>query len=985
MKCSYLNRGLLFGLSSFLAISFYSQAQETDTPIDCELEANRDLAECVDASGEVVVDEIVVTGTYLQRDKFTSPSPIEVITNADIEDSGALTIGEYIRDANFSLNADLLDQGGDTVLNIRGFGTDGTTTLINGVRATTALDGNSLIPDIALERAEVLLDGGGALYGADAIAGVINLIPIDKFEGVRFRGRYHTDASDYNDSSISALYGKAFDFLNLNFTQSFEVQDRSTLSRTERPQYIRASPDIEGAGNPAIWSGVVDPDCGRDILSGDLSHADPGVAGFAPFGFPLNSSREIASDYNDIATCEFGVSEQQDYFPRLERYVSRSNFRMDITDYLEVNYSFTGSYREVNNRDDYGAGRSDLLSLPCDHPAVQATTAFNGVCTPGGFLTSTGFRAFGKIGTNPSGYNSDGSYTRDEETRQYNHTVEFDYDFGNTEWGGHTYGSTSSRTVTREFNVLRTSRLSAGLFGLGGPNCAFDSDSLIGLTRTQAQTAATNSGITPGQNGCQYFNPLASNALNPALANSQELVNWMTTDLRWKDVRTETRTYETRVQGPLFELWAGPVEMVLGFNYRHVTFATLNSSLEDSGDVYYQTGTSFIFDEEVRSPFAEVAIPLLDNLSVSYALRIEEYADRPFGEAKVPKISISYQPIEDLALRASVGESFTAPRAQQLNEGQLQNRAFFVRFINDPFAQENGGNAAIMDPTPGTIDYFANGNASLAPETTDTINIGFTYRGLEDWTFSADFQEIEYHDYIRELTVTQASNRQYDRFIAAGGDINNFAQVLAFLNANPAANYTRDPNTGIINDVLVRPTNADEDIVARFVDLRIGNTLDTGIGYFNTVLSATAYSSYNYVDVAVTDGTTTDVVGRRNAEIGEAVALPRWKGNLRLTWRSGDHSIVSSTNYVKGVLFDGNLDLVPNAADVPEEIDDFLTVDLRYTYSMAELYGGSARLTFGAINLFDEEAQPLPVTGGIDSALHDPLGRRVFVEMNYEF
>ncbi len=996
-----------------LAIPCAANSQDSinGSPIDCESEANQNLEECIDLNADGLVDEIVVTGTYLQRDQFSSPSPIDVITNIDLQESGAATIGEYLRDANYTLNASTINAGGgngaDTVLNLRGFGTDGTLTLVNGVRATTALDGNSLIPSVALQRAEVLLDGGGALYGADAIAGVVNLISAKKYEGFKATARYNSDLGDYDDSNFQMMFGKSFDFLNLDFVQAFETQQRSTLSNTERPEYLRPAVSVSTNGNPGEFSGartgfppttqtIIDPNCGFDFYNGTVQ-GDPGKSRFAVAGLPLLPDGTFASSYADLVagggSCYFANGEQDDYLPQLDRYVSYSSIRMDLTEDIEMNYTFTISYREVNDPDPYTSGESDELSLPANHPALIGNTAFTDV-GPGsdGQYTATGWVPFGKLGTKPSFYNSIGNNEISDETHQYNHTITFNYDFGDTGWRGETYASSSARTVLRDMHVLRTSRLSAAFQGLGGPSCGFDTDQLAGLDRSDALAViqgATGSGsFTPGANGCEYFNPLISEALNPSLSNSPELLNWLHDDMRWTDARTETRTWQTLVTGELFDLPAGPVSVALGYNFRHVIFGTFDNSAEAADDDFDGIGGGFEFDEKVQSPFLEIGIPILDNLDITAAVRREEYKDRNFGAATIPKYAISYRPLEDLVIRASYSESFTAPRAQQLDETNPRRLDGFAPLILDPFDDFASFFNASDVPKGNSIPrpqapYFETGNASLTPELSETKNIGFTYRGLEGWDFSVDFQEITYMGEIFTRRVTNQLARLANEFEAGGGDYSDTSGVINFLLANPIDGVTRDSSTGGIISSIVRPSNTPDDIIYRFVDFKVGNRTDTSIGYFSTQFNTSIYDEYLYVERGSTTGEYFDAVGQRNDDVDESVAIPRYKADLSLRWSKGNHRIVSRINYLHGVQFDGND--VTNFSEPPERIDSFTTLDLRYSYNLANLYGGNANITVGATNLLDQKAQILPVRGGIEPALHDPFGRAVFVEMDYEF
>ena len=1006
------NKLKLMLVSTVLVSSTSLVAQESNEPIDCDLEENRNRVECVNASGEVVVEEIVVTGTYLKRDKFTSPSPVEVFTAADIEEAGAGTLGEFVRDLPFTTSSNTINNPGDfgsqagfggdrqdgttTMVNIRGFGEAGTLTLVDGVRASSDLDVNGLATEIGLERVEVQLDGGGATYGADAIGGVVNFVRIKEFDGYRVKFYQKSDVGDYGESKLSFLTGwNPFDG-GLDIVTSFEAQKRTTLSVLERPQYIRAAQSITDQANPGTFAAgnttFLDPDCGAAIAN---LETDPGKQNYRASGIPTdNTGLEVP--FASATTCQFGFDEYQDYLPASENYISNTNFRYELNEYFTAEYNLSLNWRERTGRaSPFTQGDSDEIRIPRSHPAVRhpdyinyyfgsSAVDANGVPTgttgaygSAGFIMPDGYRPFGKLGTRPSAFNRDGSIQEFSENYSYNHSVNFDYDFGDTSWSGHTHASTNNVRVRTTELVMQQSRLEAAVRGVGGPNCAFNADDIIGETAANIDAAVAASGLV-GSSGCEYFNPFLSAALNPNLANSQALVDWMVTEDTYNSLQTENRTWQTRVSGDLFELPAGPVQLALGHDFRERLFELPPNRIAALGDDLGGGGGTFFFSETVRSQFIELGVPVLDNLDISIAARKENYSDRPFGDITLPKYSISYRPIDDLVLRASVGESFTAPRGDQLdNSNPTSVPLQFLGFITDPFVDGINGSTGI---TRGG-NLLISGNPDLRPQTTDNTNVGFTYRGFEGWEFSADLQEITYIDRFVNLSVIAALQREYNLFLAGGGDINSRDDVLAFLATSPIDAIDRNPD-GSIDTLFFGPINAGE-INIRIVDLSIRNRTDTRWGLFTTRLSATGYDEFLYVDESTLDETQADAVGKRNRNNSAAVAQPRWQAQFMLRWNNGNHSLVSTTNFVDGIAFDGND--VRVGATAPERINSFTTSNLRYTYSTPEFYGGDVIFSVGADNIFDREAQVLPIRQGLETRLQDPIGRTFYLDVTYDF
>ena len=145
------------------------------------------------------VEEIVVTGSYIRNSAFSQDTAADTVTGEDLLTSGAPNMSEYIRDLTYVQNVDIVNvvlgsqdgpqSSNGASFNLRGLGENSTLTLVDGVRT---LDSrlNTAFPEIAMERMELVLDGGSALYGSDAVAGVVNLIPIKEYEGARFRTFY---------------------------------------------------------------------------------------------------------------------------------------------------------------------------------------------------------------------------------------------------------------------------------------------------------------------------------------------------------------------------------------------------------------------------------------------------------------------------------------------------------------------------------------------------------------------------------------------------------------------------------------------------------------------------------------------------------------------------------------------------------------------------------------------------------------------------
>ena len=254
---------------------------------------------------EETIEEIVVTGSYLKRTAQDSPSPLSVITSADIEDLGASDISEIIQQMPWqsgsqSRASTFQGEGADgrMSINLRNLGHGATLPLVNGKRqvaswynprGNASVNVNGLIPNIALERIEIVKDGASALYGSDAIAGVVNFITKKDFEGMDFNYQFTTDdESGEGDAGLfDVIWGVQGDrggivlsasVLNrdeINVDDRYERFGGSTVSSTGQPGRIQPV-----SGQQIIWAdhglnpGEVAPGFPRDALGGSYGQAD---------------------------------------------------------------------------------------------------------------------------------------------------------------------------------------------------------------------------------------------------------------------------------------------------------------------------------------------------------------------------------------------------------------------------------------------------------------------------------------------------------------------------------------------------------------------------------------------------------------------------------------------------------------------------------------------------------------------------------------
>ena len=341
---------------------------------------------------EDVIEEVLVTGSYLKRSAADSPSPLSVITSADIEDLGAQSISDIIQTlpwqtGSVSRSSTFGGEGGRgaMTMNLRNLGQSSTLVLVNGKRnvasfydasGNAAVDVNALIPNIALQRIEIVKDGASALYGSDAIAGVVNFITKRDFEGFDIQYEFTTDEETRNGetNNLQVIFGTQGDRGGVVVSAGVRNQDRITVAdRYDRFGGSTASgtgqPGRFFTTEPVIWAdnglvrGAVVPFAQRttagglaDIAGSNFPRTPDGTTfGRADLDCAFAASQEVSGPLgllgagtktNPANTCAYDFGS---FFP-LQGEESSRQFHVqghyDVKDNLEVYYEFAHSGSE---------------------------------------------------------------------------------------------------------------------------------------------------------------------------------------------------------------------------------------------------------------------------------------------------------------------------------------------------------------------------------------------------------------------------------------------------------------------------------------------------------------------------------------------------------------------------------------------------------------------------------------------------------------
>lgn len=929
--------------------------------------ANHAIAQDNSEEEEADIEEVVITGSFIRNSQFTSASPVETITTEEIWQSGAANLGEYIRDLPYMENIDTVANTLDTQsgqqdsnaarFNLRGLGVESTLTLMDGRRSVNEGAVASILPSIAQQRVEIVTDGGAALYGADAVAGVANIIPYKEYDGFRARAYYKRDERGGTEqSSLELMTGLSFDSIGVDWVGAMEYSTRTALLTAERPSYLRIADQDSSYGNPGAWQSannlfsgqgsVRDPSC----ETFNEGHEDLGEVGALPSGTPATANR-----------CLLYFGEWQDFARPSESYTLYNNFTYVPTDWVELEFQMTHNYREsqlISSPSGAVLARPNQQQLPV--PASHPANPWDQDVMP------YFWRPFGKIGTLPDVLEGNG-YMRTVYP-YYTDTYKFGgmFSIAETSWQGESWVGYQQYRRRIKDDAYSLSRMSAALQGEGGPS------------------------------GDQWFNPFGSaDPRSPhyeagVTDNSQELVNWLVVENHHETDRSRLAYWDTVFNGEVIDIPTGTILGAVGFQFRKQRDWDNNDPLVVARDSLTSDITSYIDpvearDSNVRSVFAELEIPLLQNsvvgnMGIKAAARHEDFYTLGY-EATKPKVSLLWEPLDSLSLRASYGESFLAPSASQLR----------------PAIQENCTDVPDDDPDPITglsmngRPSCLSGNPNLEAEEAELYNVGFTWLPVDGLSISVDYQEIEYVDKIETLISDEVTAVQYQDFLAATSytdetyDTSNpehVADAVAWVLENPHPLVDRFPD-GTVDAIIRAPVNYASQFVEGF-DVRIGYGFEyRDWGRFNVRVGGNYYTRWEYQQSPTSP--IVDARGVSNSNTAFAPPISKWKSNATLSWFRGNHSASITGRYQDEMEYNETSSTIDYDLENFPVIHSISTADARYSYRFdVDRLNADANVTFGIINLFDHMPQRLPQSNGMETRIDNPFGRQFHVSLDLE-
>lgn len=899
------------------------------------------------------IERVEVTGSSIKRLKDEGALPVQVITADELSRQGIQTAEQMLSQLGinaagadnatsnnnvFGADTDRLT-GGSSNANLRGLGAGSTLVLLNGRRISThgmsggAVDLNA-IPMAALDRVEILKDGASAIYGTDAIGGVINFILKKNMQSVNLGVDFTKPLADGGGTTRRAAITGGFGDLGkdrFNLLISATLDKNDILRGSDRSWANGFQPELGLSPNSSSspfanilnGAGTALPAAGSTVgSSADTTKytrinllSIQGKCGDVEAGVQFQPQLWNTSQASGRYLCNTDYGKQYMLAPPLEakNLVARASFALseNHTAFVE----FTGSRTEV---------RAELT------PSQFSTTAAAGNFYPVNGPYYLNLKDYGVANFDPT------------KPISYRWRMQ---DFGN-------------RVIN---NISDNQRLLVGLDGELGKYSY-----KLGLSSAKAEG---KSELIDGYAYAAKLNEaLKTGKINPWVkpgekqsAEAMALIESTKARGELMGGKTGLTQFDGALSGELFKLPAGMVEFATGFDLRRETYEfamseggfTCVSSLATTvtTDVLLCPGNSAVpkVSRDVKALYAELAVPVFKGFDLQLALRHDRYSD--FGGSTNPKVAFRYLPTESLLLRGSVNTGFKAPSFQQLSPN-TSPRDYTGKW-SDP-------TRCPSDPTQCDIiglDYTDSGNPNLTPEKSKQGTIGLVFSPLKDLTFSADYWRVDLDDRIRKLTINDVLSNYAlfpDRFVRDASG--NVAQVNAgWINA--AGSSTKG------------------------VDWSASYLLNTELGKWRADINGTYMISHQ--ERAIETLPLVEYVG----QFGTRTIYLRNKFTASLNWSHGDWASTFTGTYKSGYVDQDMAAKGVQPATANKNVDSYAIFGLYGSYSGFK----NTKLTLGLRNLFDKQP-PFThhdvddvVGAGWDPRVADPFGRTFTLSLRYEF
>ena len=920
----------------------------------------QDATQTAQAAEAAAEETIVVTGSRIARPDLEAASPVSVIGAEEFTLSNAVNVEEVLFELPQvipSFGAASNNPGdGSAQVDLRGLGAARTLVLVNGRRyisydVTGIVDLNT-VPSGLVERVEVVTGGKSAIYGSDAIAGVVNFVLKDDFEGASIEASNRiTEEGDGQTFQVNATIGTNFADDRGNVTVYAQYTDRDAIFQRDREF---SSFTLSGDGDGGTFLG------GSGSVPGLRANFGAGNRLFLQDGSyrPYNGATDA---FNFAPDNYLQVPQERWFIGGFANYEVSNNLEL----YMETQF--------VNNRVVQQLASTPITALssqplqvdidsPFLAPSVQADLA--ALDTDGnGLVTLANFgRRMQEVGPRIS--DNDRNAFRGLAGARGEIAAGWQYDAY--------YSFARTNNLEQQSGNVSRSRFNAAVA------TQFDADgNLVCATGAPA--------------GCVPINIFGPGNISP------EGAAYISVDTKNSTRITSQVAQAVVSNGELFDLGLGaaPVGIALGVEWRSERGEFNPDFILASGDVVgFNAGTPTEGRYSVKEVFGELVIPILADrpgfhlLELNGAIRLSDYSNN-VGSTTAWSAGGQWAPIEDITFRGQYQRAVRAPSISALFLGQSEGFPGFQDICREPDALsgtlrqsciDNGVPAAVVGTEFGSgnaqVRAIFGGNPDLKEETSDTYTIGaiITPRFAPRLSITVDYYNIE----IKDAILAAGPGVTAIRDACFGTEANGYTPYdTSFCNL-----IQRDA-TGEIEEITNTNLNAGF-FKTEGVDFEIRYGMDLGFGMDNSSnlsfrLSGTYLLDYTVNNLAAIPDLVQTCDGKYGAFCGDPFS--EWRGSMRITYATGPFTASALINYIGEADDDGQSGATPSVTHLGAET----YLDLTFGWQATE----RLNLTFGIDNVLDEEPPLLDDLNNQQAntfpSTYDPYGRRFFVAARFDF
>lgn len=893
------------------------------------------------------VEQIVVTGSRIGRaDGFEAPTPVTVLgvdelksfASDNIADAintmpafaGSSTPGSSIQNASSGSAA-------MNVLNLRSLGINRTLVLVDGMRVVaSALDGSvdiNNIPQELVQRVEVVTGGASAVYGSDAVGGVVNFVMDNDFTGLK--GSVSGGRTDYGDrDTVSASLTGGTDFASgrghVVANASYRKADGIAINR--RPwnlkgwQFINNPSYTASNGQPKrlLLDQVATSDGYR---SGIITNTALRGTAFGPGGTPFQIQYgDLVSDPDmrggDWKVTDVrGTREGQSLAPDSTNTNFFVHGSFDLTDNVKAFAEASSGHAETYNWA-YGYECNGCFTITDDNPFIPASVLSQ--------MQSQGITQF-DLGTQ----NPDLGVVATDADRTVNRYVvglKGDFDMFGSPWNWDiAYQRGESKQKVIADHAQYEDNLSRALDAVRDPN---------------TNEIVCRSTLTDPGNGCSPYNPMGLGV------NTQAAVDYIEgAGIRaFKKEKLTQDAAAASITGSPFSIWAGPVSFAAGVAYRKDAVSGSNDPISQVRGWYiggYGVANGSV---DVTEGFLETDIPLARNLpgaealDLNAAVRVADYSTS--GSLTTWKVGATWKPIDSVTLRATKSRDARAPNLAEL----IANGGGGLSSGINPFT----GTPLILIPAPRT------GNLNLQPELADGLGLGIVLQPsfLPGFNMSVDYWSVEISDAIATLVLQEIMNRCY-----SGGQ--QYCDAITFA-----------PNGLDILEVQRAPFNYVEE-TAKGVDIEASYRASVGPGD----LTIRALASH-YLERRTNDGLTKlNTVGENDSD-----EPPNWRWNATVSYALNAVQASLTARGVSSGVYDNRFiqctsncpaSVSPNFTVSSNHIDGQVVFDASVSYKI-DTSLAKMDLFLDVRNLFNDDPPVVSKDPGADAFFYSPANYTLY-------